>query len=129
MKFKDVWIMLITRQSYPDMECWWLCHDEKSNVIVIRNHKKRGILNLGIKIWHKSGRHFSATIAKLRTDGSAEIKLNDVPQWHEMPPEDEVAAVELYAGNKSLCFKNIAGKLIFTYSNSSQIIRACQSIN
>jgi len=98
MKFKDVWIMLITGRSFLDIECWWLGHNEQSNVLVHRNHRKRGILNLGIKIWYLSGKYIYVNHPKLHAGDSGEFVLNEVPQWNELRQEDTVAVIELIAG-------------------------------
>ncbi len=120
--------MLITGRVYLDIECWWLGHNEQSNVLVLRNHRKRGILNLGIKIWYLSGKCIYVNHPKLHARNSGEFVLNEVPQWNELRQEDTVAVIELIAGEQSLCFKNITGKLTATSGSPGQIIRACQTL-
>lgn len=116
--------MLVTGRNFFDIECWWLRHNEESNVLIVCNKGRHGLLKLGISIWCLSGNHFSTNLYRLRTDSSREVILDALPQWNERPKHDAVAIIELKQGSKTFCFKNIGGKLIPTTYRLDNVVHS-----
>jgi len=124
MKIKEVWDNLLSRHDFPDIKCWWLRHNEDSNVLIICNKGNHGLLNTGIKIWCLSVSNFSTILPKLRADSTKEVILDELSQWNKKPKHDAVAFIELTHGSKTFCFKNLSGKLIATTQSLEHIVHS-----
>jgi hypothetical protein len=111
MKIQEVWNMLVTGRSLFDIDCWWLRHNEASNVLIINNRGKHGLLNMEIKIYYLSGTNHSIILPRLKADSAMEVMLSAFSSGKETPSRDAVAVVVLKHGTNTYCFKNSGNRL------------------
>lgn len=94
----------------PAVECWWLRHDEKSQVLLINNARRYGMLNLDVEVFCKAGQHHKFTVPKLRGNEVFELRLGKLPQWDEnCCPVDRIV---VSFGSSTYHYKNENGKLV-----------------
>lgn len=122
MKIQEVWNMLVTGRSFPDIDCWWLRHNEASNVLIIGNRGKHGLLNVELEIYYLSGNHHCMMLPLLKVGCAMEVMLSAVSSGKETSATDTVTVIALKHGVNTYCFKNDGNRLTATTHRLENIV-------